>query len=294
MDSFRDTVTVLASALRTFFRLLEAIPTVAWLTALVGLIMIGSIGAIAHARRERQRVESAVLKIAGRNIESLSAANLRRRVNQSLRMQVVLNTAVIHGEDLTITWKCLGYCRGGRETSIEFSVDSDNNIPFHELRCSAYDLQHDPKRRHPVRPILVGPDGISKKVAVPFLAPVGAGQLFNVLFTCELPGCMKAGVEYYTASLSFEHDDALQYAVRLLFLGTHPQWLRVYETGPGLPKSVKQLRPARVNDDAVEYEDALKRLAAKSIRIYVFERPAAAAARDSDTDEGARRASRPA
>lgn len=185
------------------------------------------------------------------------------------------------GENLTITWKCLGYCRAGREARIEFSIDSDSNIPFHELQCFAYDLQHDPKRQHRIHPILVGRDGISKKVAVPFLEPIDAGQPYSVLLTSELPGCMKSGVEYYTASLSFEHDDTLQYTMRLVFIGNQPQWLRVYETGPGVAKSVKELEPTRVNAHAVEYLDAERHLLAKSVRVYVFSR-SGAAARDSD------------
>ena len=31
---------------------------------------------------------------------------------------------------------------------MEFSIDTDNNIPFDKLDCFAYDLQHDAHRNH--------------------------------------------------------------------------------------------------------------------------------------------------
>ncbi len=195
MDSFKDTVAFWASVLGTFLGWLGAIQSVSWLATLGGVMVVASIGAIAYARRQRQLVESAVLKVAGRSIDSPNMASLRRRRNRRLVIQEAHNTAVIDGENLKIAWGCLGYCRADRETSIEFSIDSDNNIPFDELECFAYDLQHDPKRRHRIQPILTGPDGISRKIAVPFLAPLKSGDPFNVLLTCEQPGCMKAGVD---------------------------------------------------------------------------------------------------
>src|SRR2546428_179559 len=78
--------------------------------------------------------------------------------------------------------------------------------------------------------ILGGSDGISKKIAVPFLKPLMAQEPFSVLLKCELPGCMKAGLEYYTSTLSFGQDQVQRCTVRLLFVGVHPAWMRVYES----------------------------------------------------------------
>jgi hypothetical protein len=275
MDSFKDTVAFWASVLGTLLGLFGAIQSLTWLAALGGIMAVGSIGAIAYAARQRERVESAVLKVAGRSIDSLNMAGLRRLVNRSLMIQEAHNTATIDGENLAITWECAGYCRADRATSIEFSIDSDNNIPFDELDCFAHDLEHDPERRHEIHPILIGPDGISKKIAVPFLQPLKSGEPFHVALTCELPGCMKAGVDYYTASISFDQDDVLQYSVRLIFLSERPSWLRVYEAGPpGSVRLLKDLRPASANVERVEYLDTQRNLPPKSVRIYVFARSA--------------------
>jgi hypothetical protein len=86
---------------------------------------------------------------------------------------------------------------------------------------------------------------------------------------------MKAGVDYYTASISFDQDDLLRCTVRLIFLQERPKWLRVYEAGPaGVVKLVKDLGPARMNPEGVEYLDAERSLSAKSVRLYVFLRSA--------------------
>jgi hypothetical protein len=198
-------------------------------------------------------------------------ANLRRRLNRRLAIQEVRNLAVIDGPDLTLTWHCTGYCRAESEAAIEFSIDADTNVPFDELACSAYDLRRDPQKRHPIRPILVGPDGISKKIAVPFLSPLEHQEPFSVLLTCRLPGCMQLGIDYYTATLSFGQDRVPRYEVRLTFLNGPPEWVRVYERRVGLTiQLLKDLRPLR--EGASEYVDAGRDVPATSVRIYVFSR----------------------
>ena len=71
-------------------------------------------------------------------------------------------------------------CRAEQETAMEFSIDAECNIPFDLLDCGAYDLACDPDKAHAIRPILIGPDGISKKIAVPFLEPLTPQQPFCV------------------------------------------------------------------------------------------------------------------
>ena len=275
MDSIKDSVAFWASVVGTFLGLLGAIQSLTWLSAIGGVMLVASIGSLAYARRQRQLVESAVLKVAGRSLDSLNLASLRRRLNRTLFIQETHNTAVIDGENLTLSWRCVGYCRADRETSIEFSIDSDNNVPFDELNCFAYDLQNDPEKRHRIRPILIGPEGISKKIAVPFLAPLEAGQPFSVLLTCELPGCMTAGVDYYTATISFAQDQVSIYTARLTFLHDRPDWLRVYDFHvPGGPFLLKDLRPIRDHDDITEYLDTDQDVPPKLGRIYVFHRTA--------------------
>ena len=111
------------------------------------------------------------------NIDPLNVANLRRRVNTSLVVQDAHHTAIIEGQDLTIAWRYSGYCKADRETAREFSIDSGKNVPFNRLDCSAYDLRRDAAMQHKIQPLLVGADGISKKVAVPFLRPLRADEL---------------------------------------------------------------------------------------------------------------------
>ena len=97
MDTFKDTVSFWASILGTFLGLLGVLQSITWLAALGGVMIVGSICAIGYAARQRQRVESAVLKMAGRSIDSLNMAGLRRRVNRSLTIQEVHNEATVDG-----------------------------------------------------------------------------------------------------------------------------------------------------------------------------------------------------
>src|SRR5207244_4209444 len=124
-------------------------------------------------------VKSAAVKVEGRSIDSLNVATLSRRITRSLVIQEAHHAAKIEGENLTIAWTYTGYCDADQETAMEFSVDTDNNVPFDTLKCFAYDLRRDPDRKHKIRPILVGSDGISKKIAVPFLKPIMAQEPFS-------------------------------------------------------------------------------------------------------------------
>src|SRR5258708_5815231 len=50
-----------------------------------------------------------------------------------------------------------------------------------------------------------------------------------MVLECRLPGCMKRGVDYYTASLSFDQERIERYSMRLTFSHDLPQWVRTYE-----------------------------------------------------------------
>lgn len=256
MDSIKDTVAFWATVVGTLVALFGEFQSRAWVAAVGALVAAFSIGVLIYAEKQRSAVKSAALRVGDRSIDSLNVASLQRRLNRSLVIQEVENLAVIDGEDLTVTWKCTGYCQAERETAIEFSIDADTNIPFSTLDCFAFDLKRDPKRMHPIRPILVGPDGISKKIAVPLLAPVSAREPFSVMLKYRLPNCLRAGIDYYTATLSFAQERIQRYAVRLRFIHGRPQWVRAYErrvSGPA--KLLKDLRPRSPEADVFEYPD---------------------------------------
>ena len=273
MDSVKEKVAFWSTILGAVLGLFAVIQSLTWLMAVSAFVVCASIVALVYAWQQRLRVKSAVLKVSGRSIDSLNVAGLRRRTNRSLVIQEAKNWAIIDGEDLSVTWKCTGYCQADRETAIEFSIDADTNTPFEDLDCVAYDTRRDPTRRYPIQPILLGPDGISKKIAVPFLAPLSAKEPFDVVLKCRLPGCMKAGVEYYTATLSFDQDRIERYTMRLVFLQDLPQWVRAYECrADGDVKLLKALRPLRKTADTCEYLDSDSDVAARAARIYVFSR----------------------
>jgi hypothetical protein len=270
MDSYKESLaywTTTLGAVVAFFGLVQSFT---WLAGVGALLVTVSIMSIAYGRRQHQLLKRVAHRIEGRSIDSLNMASLQRGLNRSLIIQEVQNVATIRGADLIVSWECSGYCRATRESAIEFSVDTDNNVPFDELTCFAYDLNNDPERRHRIRPILVGPDGMSKKISVPFLAPLRAQQPFNIHVTYTLPGCMKPGLDYYTASLSFQQEQIPRYKVHLVFDQGRPEWVRVYECDTsGRSRLLRDLPPVVVGDHT-EYEDIAQDLPAQSVRVYLF------------------------
>jgi hypothetical protein len=271
MDFSNQSLASWATILGMVISVLGLIQSRGWLTA-IGVFFIGtSVVAVAYARRERLVVSSATVQLEGRSIDSLNIANLRRRVNRTLVIQDANHLACIQGQDLTITWQYTGYCRADRETAIEFSVDSDNSVPFSALNCFAYDLSRDPGGKHKIRPIVIGPEGTSKKLAVPFLEPLVAQQRFAVLLKCKLPGCFKAGFGYYTSTLSFDQDRVRRCTTRLVFAGDLPHWVRAYDCSPsGKTTLLKDVPPLRKNRELIEYLDVAENVAGQSARIYAF------------------------
>jgi hypothetical protein len=273
MDSFKESLAFWSSILGTTLGLLGLIESSRWLAVLGLLLVAGSAAALLYARKQRVRLKLADVRIEGRSIDSLNVASLGRRLNRSLIFQEADQVVTVDGEDAVITWRYRGYCRSPREAAIEFSIDTDNNVPFERLDCFAYDLQHDPKRMHRIRPVLLGADGLSKKIAVPFLERLSERDPFSVMLTCKLPGCMKSGTEYYASTMSVAQDRVPVSMVRLKFLRERPEWLRVYECGAsGTVRLLKDLRPSLETDRMTEYADLTNDVPSQSARIYVFRR----------------------
>ena len=166
-----------------------------------------------------------------------------------------------------------GYCRAERETLIEFSVDSSKSMPFTELDCYAFDFRRDPDQQHKIKPMLIGPDGISKKIGVPFLDPIRRNGPFDIALHCRLPGVFPPQLGYYTSSLSLDQKRVGRSVVSLTFVHQKPSWVRVYTcNSDGQPRLLKSLYPVREDHNGVEYRDIAENVEAQSVRIYLFRR----------------------
>lgn len=271
MQFFLESLIALATIVGTATSVLAVIQSRSWLVFTSLLFVSISIVVGLYARKKRITLNAASTEIEGHSIDSLNIANLKRRVNRTLVIQEAHHTARIERENLEITWQYSGYCRSDRETSIDFSIDSDDSTAFENLDCIAFDLVRDPNMIRPIRPLLVGSEGISQKLSVPFLEPLKANDSFAVLLKCVLPRCVRAGFGYYTSTLSFTQDRVRRCEVRLIFAGRTPSWLRVYECS-AQRRSVllKTLTPVRQTAYFSEYVDVEKDRPGQSARIYVF------------------------
>lgn len=266
-----ETLASVATIVGTAVSIFGVVESRTWL-ALISLFFVAlAIFTSLQARKSRLALDSASIMIEGHSIDSLNIANLRRRVSRTFVIQEACHTARIDGEDLEIAWKYSGYCRASRESAMTFSIDSDSSTSFEALNCRAFDLGRDAGMKHEIRPLLLGTEGISKKISVPFLQPVEAHESFSLLLKCTLPHCMKPGFGYYTSSLSFAQRRVRRCAVRLIFVDTLPKWVRVYECLPyKRPALVKTLAPVLAEPGLTEYLDEAQNRAGNSARVYAF------------------------
>jgi hypothetical protein len=182
--------------------------------------------------------------------------------------------AIIDHSDLHVAWQYDGVSQSAATTSIGFSIDSEHNVPFEQLECFALDLENDPQRVHPIRPVLIDSDGVSKKVSVPFLKPLGRAERFSVILQCTLPGCVTTGLQYYTSSLSFDQPSVENAGVHLIFLSARPKWVEVYEVDDNGRVNYKaELRPFRDDGFTSEYVDMAQNVPGQSVRVYLYDLP---------------------
>jgi hypothetical protein len=82
---------------------------------------------------------------------------------------------------------------------------------------------------------------------------------------------MRAGIEYYTATLSFDQERVPHSRVRLVFDGDLPEWVRVYEVDSN--GAVHLLRDVPAENDTAdvrEYVDEAVDMPGRSTRLYLF------------------------
>ncbi len=266
-----DVVALVATIIGPIASLVALLQSRAWLMLMSIVLVCLSLAAGLYARKQRRALKAASTVVEGHTIDSLNVANLRRRVNRTLVVQEALHLAVIEGDGIEITWRYSGFCRAENETKMDFSVDADANTTFEELDCIAFDRISDAEMTRPIRPLLVGSDGFTRKIQVPLLKPLKKHDPFAVQLQCKLLNCLNEGFEYYTSTLSFGHDSVCHYETHLTFRGALPKWLRVYECSqPGKPRLLKSLAPVRSDEQVCEYRDVEEELSAPSLRVYAF------------------------
>jgi hypothetical protein len=267
-----EPLAAIATILGTAISLVGLVQSATWLVVASLMFACTSAAALLYARHQRLRLSGASTVIDGQSLDSLNIANLKRRVNQTLVVQEAHHSVRIHGEQMEIAWRYSGYCKAARETVMEFSIDSETTTPFAEMRCVGFDLKRDPEMAHEIHPYLVGPTGISKKIAVPFLEPLTSNQPFSIMLKFTLPRCVTAGNGYYTSTLSFAQPVVPRSTVQLIFEGAAPSWVRVYEGKPngGAMELVRTLAPARQDTGGTEYIDVADNRKGRSVRVYRF------------------------
>jgi hypothetical protein len=266
-----ETLAAVATIVGTIISLLALVQARTWLLLLSILVVALAIGAVFYARRQRLVRAAASNVIEGYSIDSLNVANLYRRLDRDFLIQEAEHVVRIEGADMKIAWQYSGYCRAAAASDFEFSIDSGPGIAFAELGCAGFDLSHDPEMTRVIRPLLIGPEGISKKISVPLLEPLTKNQPFGVLLTCTLPRCLTPGTAYYSSTLSFAQSRVRRCTVRLEFAGQQPEWMRVYDCTPGRKATlVKSLSASQHDGHRWEYVDVIENIPGQSARVYLF------------------------
>jgi hypothetical protein len=227
------------------------------------------------AIRARRAVQADLVSIEGYSIDSLSAANLRRVVNRTVRVQEAIHSARIEDRDLVIHWIYSGNCTAVSETAFVFSIHSQVVADLESLGCIGYDLRTDPQMKHPIMPVPLGTIGLARRLKIPFLRPLRRGDPFHIRIEFRLPACIIPGFNTFTSTLSFAQDRVPSCKVCLQFTGQKPDWVRVYEVAAPGSRLVKGLHGTEDKSGAYECTDMMENIPGRSTRIYAFSVPLA-------------------
>ena len=225
------------------------------------------------ALRARKSLQAELVTVEGHSIDSFSAANLRRVVNRTLRIQEAVHAARVEGRDLVISWVYSGSCSARLETGFTFSIHSEVAADSAALQCFGYDLRTDPQRKHPITPVSVGTIGLARRFHLPFLKPLARGDPFHRDIRFRRPACILPGFNTFTSTLSFAQARIPRCAVHLTFADQTPEWVRVYEASDRGAVILKSLPGIPDAAGAFQCNDVIEKIPGRSIRIYAFNLP---------------------
>ena len=85
---------------------------------------------------------------------------------------------------------------------------------------------------------------------------------------------MKAGIEYYSSTLSFDQASIRVATVRLIFVRHCPTWVRAYEGNASSPNEIEERSSARARglNFAEYFRMSPKIFRGSPTRVYVFRR----------------------
>jgi len=220
-----------------------------------------------------RRARKANIAIDGTRIEALNVANLLRKPNRTLKIHDAKHFARIDGSNLTLFFEYSGQCVSRKgENGIVFNIGSDVNIPFENLTCYGFNLRHDPRKTHKIRPFLVKDDGLAKKIRLPLIKNLAKGEEFHVGLVCVFPKCLQSKRDYVIATLAYESPIVGSLVVSIDFLREQPKWLRAYDVTTGTPGFIKDLEPKAQGDGSACYVDKYSGIEGEKALVYFFER----------------------
>jgi len=266
-------LSVILSVLSVILALYSFIDGKKWIALILGVTSVAAIFIALKLYSEKKRNKKSNIVIENTRIESLNLANLARLKNSTLKVDTAIHRNYINGNDLAIEFEYSGICTcDDGESGITFSVDCDSNLGFEQMNWYGYDLIVDTNKTHKIHPKLLGAEGLTKKVMLPFAKKIIKYGKFHTSFRVTLPGCMKTGKDYVTATFSFNKLPIDTVIIELWFMDLYPKYVHLYDVTNGVSTLEKELIPTNQISNKICYVDNINNLNPETALVYYFER----------------------
>jgi len=253
----------------------------------LGFVLVGAVIAIALLYRRNLKLQRGLtelgsypsLFIEGVPVQSVIAHIERRRRTVTLnpvQLDVFEINCRIVGEGTRKDADVRYYFKGTSTSPVPLrglflSIAGDHLVPLEQLNCRCYDLTHDPKKRVPLVPRLVGSDTTRKDLFLPFLTPGIEPYKSFELELCYVWPAIFAGTEdyWFLDNIDFE-GRTRKVILSVEFVSLKPESVRVYALGPRLesPEFLGALAPMEDNPRKYVFERDNPRMGTYYILLF--------------------------
>lgn len=219
-----------------------------------------------------KKVHKKFITIENKKIDILPLIDPIKKEDHTLIPKHIIHKHIVANEEVTFLYYYEGICisKNG-EDNIVFNIGAEEYIPFNELKCFAYDLKNDIHKEMKISPILIGDDGLSKKIKINFLHKLEYSDNFKILFVYSFPHCLKFGKDYISVYMSYYKKTIDVFINEIIFKDIKPLYVKVYDIHNKKAHYTETLKP-NVSHNEYKYIHKINNCKGNTSIIYFINR----------------------
>lgn len=160
-------------------------------------------------------------------IDCVSFLQQIAKINRDIELHKILIDYRINCNDCWADKRLEGKCYAKQYSTYEFSIASTVIKKYDDVYCVGYDLNYSPDKE--IRPILISPDGFSKRLSMQLNRSLHKGENFSIRLRYITYGVMTGEKRYLVSSFNYKKVALDEYSITFTFDENIPKEIRVYK-----------------------------------------------------------------